>query len=189
MNKKIAYGILVRADRGRYGKLIEEVENAYLKRNDYLRTPTKAYNLLVNYQNYSANKRTGTQEGLDQVAFITDENKLKTGKEFPHIKCFKGGKMGHYKSDCKEKKSKDAGGEVLQEVCQFIQATALMTKAQALNDKHSIYPMWILCNNESTVDIIKNKNMIVSLSRKDERREGGNRLFVFNWYWLLYSLS
>jgi hypothetical protein len=31
--------------------------------------------------------------------------------------------------------------------------------------------------------------MIVSLSRKDERREGGNRLFVFNWYWLLYSLS
>ena len=89
LNKKIAYGILVR-DHGRYGKLIEEVENAYLKgSNDYPRTPTEAYNLLVNYRTYSANKRTAIQEGLDQVAFITDGKKLKTGKEFPHIKCFK----------------------------------------------------------------------------------------------------
>jgi len=164
LNKKIAYGILVRADRGRYGKLIEEVENAYLKgNNDYPRTPTEAYNLLVNYQNYSVKKRTAIQEGLDQVAFITDGKKLKTGKEFPHIKCFKCGKMGHYKSDCQEKKIKDAEREVSQEVCQFIQATALMTKAQTLNDKCSINPMWILCNNESTVDIIKNKNMLTNI--------------------------
>ena len=97
-NKKIAYGKLVRADRGRYGKLIEEVENAYLKgNNNYPRTPTKAYNLLVNYRNYSANKRTAMQEGLDQVAL-----------------------MGHYKSDFQEKKSEDAEGEDSQEVCQFI---------------------------------------------------------------------
>jgi hypothetical protein len=90
LNKKIAYGILVRADHGRYGKLIEEVENAYLKgNNDYPRTPTEAYNLLVNYRNYSANKRTAIQEGLVQVAFITDGKKLETGKEFPHMKCFK----------------------------------------------------------------------------------------------------
>jgi len=59
MNKKIAYGILVRADCGRFGKLIEEVENTYLKgNNDYPTTPTEAYNLLVNnYKNYSTNKR------------------------------------------------------------------------------------------------------------------------------------
>jgi len=46
LNKTIAYGILVRADRGHYGKLIEEVENASLKgNNDYPTTPTEAYNL------------------------------------------------------------------------------------------------------------------------------------------------
>ncbi len=38
-----------------------------------------------------------------------------------------------------------------------------MTKAQTLNDKRSINPMWILCNNESTVDIIKNKNMLTNI--------------------------
>ncbi len=34
LDKKIAYGLLVRADRNRYGKLIEEVENSYLKGNN-----------------------------------------------------------------------------------------------------------------------------------------------------------
>jgi len=96
MNKKIAYGILVRADCGRFGKLIEEVENTYLKgNNDYPTTPTEAYNLLVNnYKNYSTNKRTARQGGLEQVAFVTKGKEFETGKEFPNIKCFKCGKMG-----------------------------------------------------------------------------------------------
>lgn len=35
-NKTVAYGILVRADRGHHGKLIEEIENDFLKgNNDY----------------------------------------------------------------------------------------------------------------------------------------------------------
>jgi hypothetical protein len=48
---------LVRADHGRYGKLIEEVENAFLKgNNDYPTTPIEAYSLLFNYRNYNNNK-------------------------------------------------------------------------------------------------------------------------------------
>jgi hypothetical protein len=43
LNKTLGYGILVRADHGRYGKLIEEIENAYLKgNNDYPTNPTEA---------------------------------------------------------------------------------------------------------------------------------------------------
>jgi hypothetical protein len=161
LNKKIAYGILVRADRGRYGKLIEEVENAYLKGNNhYPTTPTESYNLLVNYKNYSSNKRTISQGGLEQVAFVTKGKKLKKGKEFPHIKCFKCGKFGHYKSDCAKS---DNGKEVSQEVCQVIQATTLMTQAKSVNGRQGIDPMWILCDNESTVDIIKNKAMVTNI--------------------------
>jgi hypothetical protein len=63
-NKKIAYGILVRADRTRYGKLIEEVENDFLKGHDnYPKTPTEAYNLLVNYRNYVTVNKRNVQQG------------------------------------------------------------------------------------------------------------------------------
>jgi hypothetical protein len=164
MNQKIACRTLTRADRGRYGKLIEEVENTYLKGNNhYPHTPTKAYNLLVNYKNYSANKRTAVRGRLEQVAFVTDGKKLKTGKEFSHIECFKCGEMGHYKSDCQEKKNKNQGEDESQEVCQVIQATMLMVQARVMNGKQGTNSMWILCDNLSTIDIIKNKNMITNI--------------------------
>jgi hypothetical protein len=72
----MAYGILERADRARYGNLIEEIENDYLKgHNNYPKTAAEAYNLLVNYKNYaySQNKRNAASSGLDQVAFIAEE--------------------------------------------------------------------------------------------------------------------
>ena len=73
-DKTVAYGLLVRADHERYGKLIEEIENGFLKgHDDYPKTPTEAYNLFVNYQNYvTVNKRNVNQSGLDQVIFVTE---------------------------------------------------------------------------------------------------------------------
>ena len=60
-DKTVAYGLLVRADRGRFGKLIEEIENDFLKgHDDYPKTPTEAYNLLVNYRNFNPQKRNAT---------------------------------------------------------------------------------------------------------------------------------
>jgi hypothetical protein len=121
----------------------------------------EAYNLLVNYKNYSANtnKRNAAQGGLDQVAFITEGKRLKTGKEFPHIKCFKCGEFRHYKSNCLEMKKKSEG----EEMYHIIHATALMTQAKLLNEKCSLNPMWILCDNKSTVDIVENKNMVTNI--------------------------
>jgi hypothetical protein len=95
-NKKVAYGILVRADRSRYGKLIEDIENDFLKgHDDYPKTTTEAYNLLVNYRNNgNTGKRNAQQGGLDQVDFITKGKRTKLDRsliKFPHIKCFKCG--------------------------------------------------------------------------------------------------
>ncbi len=69
--------------------------------DNYPKTPTEAYNLLVNYRNYvTANKRNISHRGLDQVAFVAEGKRQRSDKDFkidkdflkfPNIKCFKCG--------------------------------------------------------------------------------------------------
>ncbi len=164
LGKKVAYGILIRADRGRYGKLIEEIEHDFLKgNNDYPETPTEAYNLLVNYRHFNPQK-PNTNQVLDQVAFVTtaeedDEGEIKPRKDKSRIKCFGCNQCGHYKSECKAKTG----------TAPVVTATTLMARATVMAaSKEDIDPMWILCDNESTIDIVKNES-ILSNVRKAKR--------------------
>ncbi len=152
---------------------MEEIENDFLKgNNDYPETPTEAYNLLVNYRTYTNNNRR-TQPYLDQVAFMTTaegEHSDDERSKHSHIKCLKCGTYGHYKSDCPKKTT---GRQQEQNTIQRVNATTLMTRAQVLStmEEQHIDPMWLLCDNESTVDIIKNKDMLTNLRRAKKQIE------------------
>jgi len=54
---------------------------------------------------------------------------------------------------------------VKEDVCQIVLATTLMTQVKALTNRESVNPIWILCDNESMVGIIKNKNMLTNTQR------------------------
>jgi hypothetical protein len=131
--------------------------------DDYPKTPTDAYNLLVNYHNYiTVNKRTVAQGGLDQVAFVTDGKRQRVEGRFPHIKCFKCGEFGHYKSDSTKKVKNGENNEGSTEPAQVTLITQHFVLAVA---KQVINPMWILCDNESTVDVFNNKIMLRNIRK------------------------
>jgi hypothetical protein len=166
-DKKAAYGNLVRVDRTRYGKCIKDIENDFLKgHDDYPNMPTEAYNLLVNYQNYgNAGKRTAKQGGLDPVAFITEGKRTKLDgslvSEISLIKCFKCGEFGHYKSNCPGKTNKAT--EEIKSAEVSTETALTMMHATLAGMKKEINPMWILCDNESTEDIFKNKDILSNI--------------------------
>ena len=52
--------LLLSADRGRYGKLVDKLKNEYAKGQEmYLKTIFKAYNLLVSYKVTGISWNTG----------------------------------------------------------------------------------------------------------------------------------
>ena len=55
----------------------------------------------------------------------------------------------------RRKQKKSTKSEESTQYCQVVTATALMTKVMWMGRKEEINPMWILYDNESTIDIIK----------------------------------
>jgi hypothetical protein len=79
--------------------------------------------------------------------------------KYPHIKCFKCGEYGHYKSDCQAKNKNAEESAQTGTTLTTIQVTLAVMKQE-------IDPMWILCNNELTVDIFKNKIFFSTFERQ-----------------------
>jgi hypothetical protein len=51
--KYLTVAFLSASDKSRYGKVLEDLENDFMKgTNNYLKTLTSAYNLMVNYKKY-----------------------------------------------------------------------------------------------------------------------------------------
>jgi hypothetical protein len=119
----LATAFVLGSDRGRYGKLLENLENDYLQgRNSYPKTVTAAFNLLTNWKQDPRNlvrsvgvsndgvsftNVGGTDDGEDDNADVAmntvgtkSGGKAKRGKDMSKFKCRRCGEMGHYPSEC-----------------------------------------------------------------------------------------
>ena len=118
----LAVAFILGADRGRYGKLIENLENDFLQnRNSYPQTVTSAYNLLINWKQDPRNlvrsvgvtndgvsfaNIDGTAEDDEAVDVAMNTNSSQQGagkkrsKDKTKMTCRRCGQKGHYPSEC-----------------------------------------------------------------------------------------
>jgi hypothetical protein len=76
--------------------------------------------------------------------------------------------MGHYKSDCPILKAKKASEGTTERQEQEPAVTLTTRHVSLAVVKHDIDPLWILCDSESTVDVFKNRSLLVNI-RKTEK--------------------
>jgi Zinc knuckle len=116
----LAVAFVLSADRNRFGKLVEDMENDYLQgRDNFPKSLTAAYNLLTNWKQdprYAMRYIGPANDGVsftnvdgagqdEDVALLntgkkgTDKQKGNT-RDKSHITCHKCNEQGHYANEC-----------------------------------------------------------------------------------------
>jgi hypothetical protein len=105
-DKCLAITFLSGADKARYVKLLEDLENDFTKGSNYYPTSvTSAYNLLVNYKNY---QRPASQVYTDSEA-VSFANVERTNQDKSDVKCYNCNTLDHYTNECTEEDRRKKG--------------------------------------------------------------------------------
>jgi Zinc knuckle len=176
----LATAFIMGADRRRFGGLLRDIENSYLRNTDiYPKTMTAAFNLLANWKEEASRTHRVVSDG---VAFTNDGVTLATPgrpwRDIATVECHNCGVMGHYSSDCPTPR-RQTGDQMLMaglESGEFDkQQDGTYSGFNFLNDadedrQHGIAlnvdqrgripKTWILLDNQSTVDVFHNKELL-----------------------------
>jgi len=102
-DQMLGIGLVLGADRSRYGTMVRSFENAYTAgRDEWPKTLVAAYRVLTNWKQERNNSIRLDSEG---VSFATEDNGRGNKK---NMNCFNCGKKGHLAYECTEE-AKDNG--------------------------------------------------------------------------------
>jgi hypothetical protein len=172
---------LLGADRNRYGKLVEDLENAFTQGNDnYPRSVTGAYAMLttwkqrniihvlglgsegVSFTNVEGGDSDDENNTKGEIALTNDGKKPVKRAGKAHITCFNCNEMGHYSNECTKERltvkqhlmAGVADGEFEDDEFEFTFHQGANRRSVLLNQPSSAVPKdWILLDNQSTVDV------------------------------------
>ena len=109
-NRLLASAFLMCADRQRFGRLIESIENDFIEGRDrYPASVSDAYHRLTNY---TYDPRLGQREvGGGEIAFVNAEGKNTKMRSIENVTCHRCKKKGHYANKCDNERVDDEGND------------------------------------------------------------------------------
>jgi hypothetical protein len=186
---------LMGADRSRFGKLLDRLQNDYLQGHDgYPKTLSGAYHLLTNWKAESHQMESTSNNGVSFTTSSSPQNNVNPRNHRTNITCYRCGLNGHYANTCTAARvSNDRSNEsTTMSQTNYNESGSTLLTTGTMDNNHNdeteflfytcqdqgvilsttnqmanIPRSWILLNNQSTIDVFSNPKLLKNIRKSD----------------------